>query len=45
MAKNFILRTFKPGGENHNRVNPLINLSSFGLSSGSGIMQNALALS
>ncbi|WQJ53325.1 MAG: portal protein [Wendovervirus sonii] len=45
MAKNFILRTFKPGGQNHNRVNPLINLSSFGLTSSNSIIQNAMALS
>ena len=42
MAKKYVLRSFKPGEQNHNHVNPLINLSSFGLQSNQSIMKNAL---
>ena len=45
MAKKYVLRSFKPGEQNHNHVNPLINLSSFGLQSNQSIMKNALAIS
>ena len=45
MAKRYVLRSFKPGEQNHNHVNPLINLSSFGLQSNQSIMKNALAIS
>lgn len=45
MATKYVLRKFKPGEENHNHINPLINLSSFGLQNNQSIMKNALALS
>lgn len=45
MPKKYIIRSFNPGGESHNHINPLINLSSFGLNSNQSIMKNALAIS
>lgn len=45
MATKYVLRSFKPGEQNHNHINPLINLSSFGLQSNQSIMKNALAIS
>ena len=45
MAKKYVIRSFKPGDQNHNHINPLIKLSSFGLQSNQAIMKNALALS
>lgn len=31
MAKKYILRQFKPGNKEHNKINTLINLSALGL--------------
>lgn len=44
MAKKYVIKSFNPGEKGHNRVNPLINLSSFGLSTNQSIVKNALAL-
>lgn len=45
MAKKFIIKTFNPGEKGHNSINPLVNLSSFGLSTNQNIIKNALSLS
>ena len=44
MAKKFVLRTFKPGKKEHNKVNTLINLSALGLNSQQSIIKNSIAL-
>ena len=43
MAKKYILRKFKPGSGDHNKVNTLINLSLLGLNSQQSIIRNSLA--
>ena len=43
MAKKYILRKFKPGQADHNKVNTLINLSLLGLNSQQSIIKNSLA--
>ena len=43
MAKKYILRKFKPGQADHNKVNTLINLSLLGLNSQQIIIKNSLA--
>lgn len=45
MGKKFIIKSFNPGEKGHNSINPLINLSSFGLSTNQSIIKNALSLS
>lgn len=44
MPKKFIVRRFNPGKEDHNKTNPLINLSALGLNSSQSIIKTSLAL-
>ena len=45
MAKQYIIRSFKPGDKSHNRPqrNTLINLSALGLNSQQSILRHSLA--
>lgn len=43
--KKYIIRNFKPGEKNHAHINPLLNLSKFGISNNADIMKSSLSLS
>lgn len=44
MAKKYIVRKFNPGKTDHNKVNPLINLSALSLNSAQSVLKTSLAL-
>lgn len=44
MAKKYIVRSFNPGKKDHNKINPLINLSQLGIKSTSSILKTSLSL-
>lgn len=44
MAKKYIVRKFSPGKADHNKINPLINLSALNLNSQQSILKTSLAL-
>ena len=43
MAKKYILRKFRPGSKEHNKVNTLVSLNTLGLSSNNALLKNSLA--
>lgn len=45
MNKKYVIKSFKPGNIEHKHVNPLINLSSLGISTNSDITKTSLGLS
>ena len=44
MAKKYIVRKFSPGKADHNKINPLINLSALSLNSQQSVLKTSLAL-
>lgn len=44
MAKKYIVRKFSPGSSEHNKVNPLINLSALSLNSAQSVLKTSLAI-
>ena len=44
MAKKYIVRKFNPGQSDHNKVNPLINLSALSLNAAQSVLKTSLAL-
>jgi len=43
--KTYVIKSFKPGSSEHRHINPLINLSSLGISTNANIMKTSLGLS
>jgi len=44
MAKKYIIRKFNPGKEDHNKINPLINLSALNLNASQASLKTSLSL-
>ena len=41
MAKKYIIRSFNPGRREHNKINPLVNLSSLGITTTENIISSS----